>query len=86
MLQASTTDAEDDVDLDAVDEILSQHSNQRSQAGHASQAESPAVRSITHPSPHPAITNRPTSIDMDPHALAPAGAHEAAASPLIEGE
>lgn len=80
VLQVSTTDAEDDVDLDAVDKILSQHSNHRSQAGHALQADSPAVGSLNHLLSNPATINRHTGSDMDAHALAPAGAHEAAAS------
>lgn len=84
VLQASTTDAEDDVDLDAVDIILSQHSNQRSQAGHAAQADSPAVGSLNHLLSNAATSNRHTGSDMDPHALAPAGACEAAASQLMD--
>ncbi len=77
VLQASAAGLQDDMDLDAVDEILSQHSNARSHTGHASQADSPLVPVSGYSQPDKAQNN-------DHHAFAPAGPYKAAASLLID--
>ncbi len=82
VLQTNTSDSSDNADLEAVDEILSQHSNPRSCAGTASQADSPA---FSNPKPPlPSAINRHRLSAYDCHALPPAGAYERAALPVID--
>ncbi len=82
VLQANTSD---NTDLEAVDEILSQHSNPRSCAATvASQADSPAMSIPNPPFPSAINSHRHKLSANDGHALAPAGAYEQAASPVID--
>lgn len=87
VLRTNTSDTSDNADLEAVEEILSQHSNPTSCAGTvASKADSPAI-SIPNPSLSSAIysnRHRHRLSANDCHALAPAGAYEQAASPVID--
>lgn len=86
VLQTNTSDTLDDADLESVDEILSQHSNPRSCAGTASQANSPAISNPDPPLPSALHSYRHRhGLDAyDCHALAPAGAQEQAALPVID--
>ena len=72
-LQASTTDMQDSLDLDAVEEILSQRSNQNSQAQHASQGQSPAVSFSKHIASGTINKRSRLGGQDDPHSLAPVG-------------
>lgn len=80
VLQSNTSDTSDNADLVAMDEILSQHSNPRSFAGSAS----PATSIPNPPLPSAINTHRHRISANDCHALAPAGASEQAALPVID--
>jgi len=82
VLQTNTSDTSDNADLEAVDEILSQHSNPRSSAATVlSKADSPAI-SIPNAINSPRHRHRLGAYDC--HALAPAGAYDQALLPVID--
>ena len=83
VLQTNTSDTSGNADLEAVEEILSQHSNPRSCAATvASQADSPAISIPNPPLPSAINSNRHRLGAYDCHALAPA--YEQGALPVID--
>ena len=78
------TNTSDNADLEAVDEILSQHSNPSSCEGTASKAYSPAISIPISPLPTAINSYRRKLSANDCHALAPVGPYERAALPVID--
>lgn len=77
VLQDNTVEVDDDLALDTIDEILSQHSNQKSQAYHASQTSSPAI-AIASPSTALHQDQCQVNAAADLRSLTPAGPSETA--------
>ena len=85
VLQADTTAMQDDIDLNEVDEILSQHSNQKSHHAHASPQIHPSAASISRTAAtHSKSSNFKPRRMSEAHAMAPAGPAVQDTTPVID--